>query len=417
MIIPPNFNRINVHKLHVGNKVYEDPTVPDGFYDSISSLKTLDQLKLSSSSHFQSAKDDYRNILKICSSGCPVPPISLQKTHEILKKLRPSVSDLYSITAYHYLHGGDSALEHLHLLLNGLIADINNLTVDELNTVWACILFKGHGKDRSVDRSYRTISTCPFVSKVLDTYIADLYSSTWNADTCTTQFQKRSSSHDLAALLLTETINHSMTFLSKPVYALYLDAMSAFDLLLHELLIGKLFSTGIHDQGLTMIATRLTNRKTVCEWKKILMGPITDECGVEQGGISSSDYYKVYNNQQLQEAQESLLGVPIGPVTISSIGQADDVVLLSNDIYALQALLDLSLSYCRKNHVTLCSEKTKLQVYSTKSTEMEAFYSKIISPITMDGKQLNFVSETEHVGVVRSNHGNLPHILERFTAH
>ena len=35
----------------------------------------------------------------------------------------------------------------------------------------------------------------------------------------------------------------------------------------------------------------------------------------------------------------------------------------------------------------------------------------------MDGKQLNFVSETEHVGVVRSTHGNLPHILERFTAH
>ena len=146
------------------------------------------------------------------------------------------------------------------------------------------------------------------------------------------------------------------------------------------------------------------------------MDPITDQCGVEQGGISSSDYYKVYNNQQLQEAQDSLLGVPIGPVTISSIGQADDVVLLSNDIYALQALLDLSLSYCRKNHVTLCSEKTKLQVYSTKSTEMEAFYSKIISPITMEGKQLNFVSETEHVGVVRSTHGNLPHILERSTA-
>ena len=178
--------------------------------------------------------------------------------------------------------------------MNAAITDLNNLSLEELCTVWACVLYKGHNKDRYCDKSYRTISTCPFVSKVLDTYIADLYSSTWNADTCTTQFQKRSSSHDLAALLLTETINHSMTFLSKPVYALYLDAMSAFDLLLHELLIGKLFSTGIQYQGLTMIATRLTNRKTVCEWKKILMGPITDECGVEQGGISSSDYYKVY---------------------------------------------------------------------------------------------------------------------------
>ena len=76
------------------------------------------------------------------------------------------------------------------------------------------------------------------------------------------------------------------------------------------------------------------------------MGPIHDECGVEQGGISSSEYFKVYNNDQLNLAQSSKFGVELGPLTISSVGQADDVGLLSDDIHALQGLLDLSLYFC-----------------------------------------------------------------------
>ena len=226
------------------------------------------------------------------------------------------------------------------------------VVIEEVTTVWASIPFKGLGKD-----SYRTISTCPLISKVLDTYVADLYSPVWNAATAPTQFQKQSSSHDLAALLLTETISYSISILSKPLFVLYLDAKSAFDLVLREFLIQKLFHSGIKDQGLILINNRLSNRRTVCEWNKQLMGPILDECGVEQGGVNSSDYYNVYNNDQLLQSQESMLGVPIGPATISSIGQADDVALVSNGIYALQGLFDLSLSYCRKHHITLCPEK------------------------------------------------------------
>ena len=143
------------------------------------------------------------------------------------------------------------------------------------------------------------------------------------------------------------------------------------------------------------------------------MGPIDDQCGVEQGGVNSSDFYKVYNNEQLQVAQDSELGVPFGPVTVSSVGQADDVALISNDIYALQGLLDLSLTYCKKFNVTLCQSKTKLQVYSKRSSELAAFFSKIVSPISMQGKSVGFSEEAEHVGTVRSTESNLPHILSR----
>ena len=408
---------ININKLTVGNKVYEGDNVADGFFDSISSLKKLDEAALHSSPSYSSAKEDYENILKVLSRSQSIPAISLDKTRKILKSLKPSVNDYYSITGAHYLHSGEAGVEHLHYLLNLLISDLNNLDLDELSIVWACILYKGHNKDRSSDRSYRTISTCPFVSKALDKYISDLHSKEWNTHTAETQFQRQASSHDLAALTLTEVIQHSVNTLSMPAYVIFLDAKSAFDLVLREFLINNLYHMGIKDQSLLLIDKRLKSRKTICEWNKIHMGPIKDECGVEQGGINSSDLYKVYNNEQLDLAQESEFGVPCGPVTISCVGQADDVALVANDIHALQALLELSLYFCQKYHVSLSHEKTKLQVYSSKSSDMQAFYGKIISPISINSQEIDFSEEADHVGTLRSVNGNLPHLQSRFTAH
>ena len=412
-----NSSSRDIHKLRVGDKVYEGPHVPDGFYHSISSLKTIDDQILSSSESYISASETYKCILKICKAGEKVPPLNSEKAYEILKSLRPSVNDFHSITALHYLKGGKPALDHFQFLLNTAIEDLNNLTVEELNMVWACILYKGHEKDRYSDRSYRTISTCPLISKAIDSYIASLYSSTWNSFTSVTQFQGVSSSHELAGLTLTEAITHSTKVLSKPVFVIYLDARSAFDLALKEFIINNIFHFGIRDQGLLLIDQRLANRRTVCEWNKILMGPIQDQCGVEQGGINSSDFYKIYNNEQLDLAQSSEFGVELGPVVISSIGQADDVALLANNLHALQGLVDLTQYYCKKYCVSLSTEKTKLQVYSPSNKESETFLAKCTSLLNVNGDPIEFVDNTEHVGILRSTSGNLPHILSRLTAH
>ena len=69
------------------------------------------------------------------------------------------------------------------------------------------------------------------------------------------------------------------------------------------------------------------------------MGPINDECGLEQGGINSSDFYKIYAKEQLENAQKSELGISLGNLRISAIGQADDTALLANNLQNLQFLL------------------------------------------------------------------------------
>ena len=57
------------------------------------------------------------------------------------------------------------------------------------------------------------------------------------------------SAHDVATLTLTETINFSINCNLDPIFALYRDARSAFDLATCEFLITDLFEIGINTVG------------------------------------------------------------------------------------------------------------------------------------------------------------------------
>ena len=132
---------------------------------------------------------NYENILKICQDNRNIPEINLETAADILKRLKAHVIDIYGITAKHYINAGDEGLEHFATLLNYVISDVNNATIEELNTALGLILYKGHKKDKNSDRSYRTISTCPFIAKAIDLYLRDLYQDSWDACTAPTQYQ------------------------------------------------------------------------------------------------------------------------------------------------------------------------------------------------------------------------------------
>ena len=56
-------------------------------------------------------------------------------------------------------------------------------------------------------------------------------------------------------------------------------------------------------------------------------------------------------------------------------------------------------------------------VFSNKNSDLKAYYAKVVNPINIDGEVVSFVNEAEHVGIIRSISGNLPHISGRITAH
>ena len=140
-----------------------------------------------------------------------------------------------------------------------------------------------------------------------------------------------------------------------------------------------------------MIDNRLANRSTVYEWDGQQMGPARDDTGFEQGGINSSDFYKLYNNEQLATAQASGLGVDLGGgCVVAAVGQADDVMLASNSIDSMRLLVRLTETYCSKYRVKLVPSKTKLLAYAPENQSFLVDYAKVVNQITIDGVPVKF---------------------------
>ena len=396
-------------------------------FESLNSLKAPSMENYKDLPPYREAVVMYGHIMKLATNGMKIPPISFSKGEKLLSSLRSSVMDYFSITSLHFLHLGQEGVLHFVFLLNEIISHINSSSVAELNTIWANILHKGGKKDPELDRSWRTISSCPILAKALDSYMVELYDSGWSAVQAPTQFQGSNSSHDLAALCITEATIQGLYTSKMPVYLLLLDAQSAFDLVVIEHAIRCAYLAGTQDEGLLYLDNRLRNRHTFIEWDKEILGPIKDTMGVEQGGCASDRVYRLVNNEQIQTAQQSQLGVELGLVVtpaggvvrqvLSAVAQADDVGLLSTSLERLKALLHLTKLYCDKYQVKLVGSKTKLLVFTTKQTELQAKVELAVTTISVDGERISPSSQATHVGVVRSVDGNGPNIASRLSAH
>ena len=161
--------------------------------------------------------------------------------------------------------------------MNLAFDNIENTTFDEVNTAHACILYKGHQKDKSLASSYRTISFCPFIAKACDTYVRNLSIDDWHDARAEVQFLGPGMSHEMGALLLSEVNHHALNVNNKPLYTLFVDARSAFD----GALIRNLFLIGTTGDRLLYFNNRLKHRKTFREWVHHFLGPIHDQQGVE----------------------------------------------------------------------------------------------------------------------------------------
>ena len=71
-----NASDSGIQNLKVGDKVYSGENVPDGFYDSLSSLKAPDMSSVYTSPSFQDTFLDYENIIIIARCGSRIPHVS-----------------------------------------------------------------------------------------------------------------------------------------------------------------------------------------------------------------------------------------------------------------------------------------------------------------------------------------------------
>ncbi|VDI75415.1 Hypothetical predicted protein [Mytilus galloprovincialis] len=112
---------------------------------------------------------------------------------------------------------------------------------------------------------------------------------------------------------------------------------------------------------------------TSVNWDSELADPFSILQGVRQGGILSTDLYKVYVNSLLNQIEKSGIGAHIGTIACAAPTCADDVSRLANTPEELQILLDTVENYSKQENYKLQPTKCAVISMNNKDKDCQQF--------------------------------------------
>ena len=126
------------------------------------------------------------------------------------------------------------------------------------------------------------------------------------------------------------------------------------------------------------------------------------EQGVRQGGILSTDCYKLYKNNALLRVEKSGFGASIGTVFCGAPTCADDVLLMTHDPDELQLMLDIAFDYSGMENYLLQPVKSVIVVAEpSKRAASKATAGKGDREWNLGGVPMPQVESTTHMGMPR----------------
>ena len=142
--------------------------------------------------------------------------------------------------------------------------------------------------------------------------------------------------------LLVEEFYQNNKDLNKPTYVAFMDVKSAFDVVVHENLMRKLYHNCVGGLNWLLINSLHQESLTSVKWQGQLSESYVNERGIRQGGVLSTDLFKVYDSGLQDKVQESGRGAKIGKIGIEASACAGDTTYLSNDAESLKFLINIS---------------------------------------------------------------------------
>ena len=147
-----------------------------------------------------------------------------------------------------------------------------------------------------------------------------------------------------AGLIFTEMIAEAEDE-KYPLYAVFIDASKAFDVVWHASLLRRLHESGITENDWKILDNWYKGLKSRVKWDGNLSRLFNEEQGVRQGGILFPFFYKAFINPLLKSFEDENLGAAIGTIHVGSPTCADDILLLSKSLFELQTMILIQEDY------------------------------------------------------------------------
>ena len=139
---------------------------------------------------------------------------------------------------------------------------------------------------------------------------------------------------------------------------MFLDASKAFDVVNHVVLADTLNNIVKDPQLAQAVNTAYSDISSYVKWEHIRGTSFPVKQGVRQGGTLSAPLYKLYIQPLLEKLEDSKLGLSLGGAHIGTPTCADDMVLMANNEWDLQAMIDITELFASQRRYTLHPTKS-----------------------------------------------------------
>ncbi len=341
--------KLQLEELIVGENTYSTPEdILQGWKKHFETLATC---TANEHENYTNTEFDQEVILDICGSDNEDLLFTQDEVAEAINSLNNNKApDIFGITAEHLKYGGEMLVNCITRLLNIYSSSEHVPQLIKLGILTP--IFKKKGKKQDA-KNYRGITVLPILGKCLEFLLRKRLRTI--IDKLQNRLQRgftKSVSPMNCALVLYECLLNSADA-KIPIHVAFLDAKSAFDVVGHTSLFRKLFLAGVN--GRLWLLTYLLNQgaQTAVKWEHDETEPFDFTQGVRQGGVLSTDLYKLYVNDVLNQIEESGIGTTIGTIPCAAPTCADDISLLANSKDQLQILINTVENYSKQENYKL----------------------------------------------------------------
>lgn len=384
-------------ELNVNGIDYKgEEKVIEAFREHFSQLATFRQQNNIDLNYHKLAEDDIISIDNLVEHKhiAEVQPNEISKAIRSINKGK-SV-DYYGLTIEHIIFAGNEMEELLRTMINNIF--MHGKIPETLKMGLLTPVFKNKGtKQQAI--YYRGITVLPVISKIIETIIKQR---TTNIILKTQNKSQRGftvGASPMNSSLSVEECYRDAKDANKGFHLILLDAKAAFDTVIHSHMMRRVFLAGINDKHWSLIKNLHEDAESSVKWGGYVSEPFKVNQGVKQGGILSTDLYKLYINPLLDRLESSGIGYKIGNISTNNTACADDIALISENHHEAQILVNMATDFAYMEGYEL--QPTKSVVINVEAKRNQP--SNTNSNLIMGNNNMPTVEKAVHLGITRTS--------------